>query len=745
MATIIGGFDTGLLDSSLYQLNRNDRTRTGVEGHEEELYVNVSNGNLIIRHLDAFLPSEGEDFTLLRTYNSRGSWNQNVGQGWAINTIALDLSQITSNMITLINADSSRFLFTPDATGVFRSVDGPGAYETITQNKSAKTFTLVQSDQSVLTFDGNGNLLQSQDTNGNLIQYLRQAGKITQIKDDTGHVINYIYSGQNLSQITDETGAVLVSYAYGQGLLAQVTDRSGHVTRYLYNSDGTILSVTLPQSGTEATRQLQFTYTLDTTDTTGKTRTVSAITDAEGNRTTFTYAFNRDNFSKFLGGTTTMVNALGVARTESNAAEFVQWRLANGFYQLWDPGRYTTDPAYAAQANAIRLRHTTLYTYNAHGELLTVTEPRNFTTHYQYDALENLITVIDANADAITQSDDPYFRDLRRDFGYVNSLTGQGKLVSELTASDIAALQERFTTHLEYDGHGNLIKRTDNADNVTRYTYTPFNKLATQTAAMGNALVTSDDAFYQDKRKQLGYIDPTTGAGKLVAQLTAAEIQAILALFTASYSYDAKQNLIEIKSPGGDLTRFTYDSFGNRTKKTVFLDQTDLVTLAKQQITQYFYDAFGNNIKSIDAEGNTTFASFDHFGNRTSFTDGRSGVTTYTYDNDNRLLTVTDPEGHVTVNSYDSVGNRISVKDANGHSVIYVYDRNNMLITVTDPSASGNTAQDRVTRYAYDVVDNRTSATDAEGRTTTYLYREDNRLLTVTTPVVTGADGLPTQ
>ncbi len=37
MATIIGGFDTGLLDSSLYLLNRNDRTRTGVDGHEEDL------------------------------------------------------------------------------------------------------------------------------------------------------------------------------------------------------------------------------------------------------------------------------------------------------------------------------------------------------------------------------------------------------------------------------------------------------------------------------------------------------------------------------------------------------------------------------------------------------------------------------------------------------------------------------------------------------------------------------------
>src|SRR5712692_11152277 len=272
MATIVGGFDTGLGDTSLYLLNRNDRTRTGVDGHQEDLYVNVSNGNLIIRHVDAFLPSQGEDTTILRTYNSRGSWNGNVGQGWSINTIALDLSQITSNLITLVNADTSRFLFKADASGVYHSVDGPGAYETITQNKTAKTFTLVRSDQTVLTFDGNGDLMQSQDTNGNLIQYVRKAGKLTQVKDDTGHVTNYTYgAGGNLSQITDETGAVLVSYAYGQGLLGQVTDRAGHVTRYTYQADGSIAVVTLPHAGTAAKRQLQFIYTVDTSDTTGKT------------------------------------------------------------------------------------------------------------------------------------------------------------------------------------------------------------------------------------------------------------------------------------------------------------------------------------------------------------------------------------------------------------------------------------------------------------------------------------------
>ena len=208
MATIIGGFDTGLADTSLFLLNRNDRTRAGVEGHEEEFYVNVSNGNLMIRQVDAFLPSQGEDTLVMRTYNSRGSWNANNGQGWAINTIVLNLSQITANKITLVNPDSSQFLFFGDTSGtVFRSTDGSGAYETIVQNKTTKQWTLTRSDQTVLTFDVNGDLIQSQDTNGNLITYVRKAGKLTQVKDDTGHVTNYIYSGSNLSQITDETGA----------------------------------------------------------------------------------------------------------------------------------------------------------------------------------------------------------------------------------------------------------------------------------------------------------------------------------------------------------------------------------------------------------------------------------------------------------------------------------------------------------------------------------------------------------
>ncbi|HWO55972.1 MAG TPA: hypothetical protein VNN55_00215, partial [bacterium] len=268
----------------------------------------------------------------------------------------------------------------------------------------------------------------------------------------------------------------------------------------------------------------------------------------------------------------------------------------------------------------------------------------------------------------------------------------------------------------------------------TTFTYTSFNKLASETSAVGNALVSSDDPVSQQKRVELGF-------AALVAGLTAADRQALLDLHTTRYTYDARQNLIERRDAGGDITRFEYDAFGNLTRRIVYLDPSDLADPTKQQITRYAYDAFGNNIETTDGEGHVTRSQYDHFGNLTRFTDARGGITTYTYDADHRLLTVTDPEGHVTVNRYDAVGNRIAVTDANGHSVIHLYDRNNLLIATLD-NADTNPAQNRDTRFVYDIVGNRTSVTDAEGRTTTYTYNARRELVEVRAATVADEAGV---
>ena len=793
MAAVIGGHDTGLLDGSLYLLNRDDKTREGTAGHNEQLYVNVSNGNLIVQHTDAYLPSQGEDFAVVRTYNSRGNWNEGVGQGWTLTT-NVELSQITNSAITLVNADSSVFEFTYDRTNAhYITTDGTGAYETITYDKSTKLYTLTRSDQTRLVFDNNGTLLQSIDTNGNTITYTYASSKLVQVQDDTGHTITYEYGGSQGSELTriiDSELGVLVEYTYAQGLLQTVTDRSGDVTSYVYFTDGTLAKVILPHDPTiEADvgkeRAITFQYDPDTVDNSGTSRLLRYIWDAEGKPTIFEYNFYRDNKGNYNGGETVMINALGYERATSDEQEYVDWRVANGYYAYYETRPQTAQVD--AQISEILENHATWYFYDRQGNITLAGAFKNsggntiyeYADRYGYDADGNLTTIIDANGYALQWSDDQYWRDMRKELGYVDSITGEGLLSDQLTDTQRSELAEYYTTHLEYDNNGNLIKRTDNEDNVTTFTYTSFNKIKSETSAMGHALTTSNEQEYQDKRVELGYAAD-------VALLSATDIDALLDLYTTVYSYDANQNLIEISTPGGDLTVFEYDVYGNVTRKTVYLDQADLVDPAKQQITLFFYDAYGNNVKTIegnawsithsddsywvnmrkefgivDANGNgksvadltqadintlneryTIYNTYDLFGNLLTYTDPNGRVTTYAYDNDNRLTSILDPENNSTFYAYDSVGNRIGVTDANGHTTVYVYDRNNMLIAVQDwKTALGNDPDDRTTTYKYDVVGNRTAVTDANGIETTYLYREDNRLLEVTGPLVQDANG----
>jgi YD repeat-containing protein len=480
-----------------------------------------------------------------------------------------------------------------------------------------------------------------------------------------------------------------------------------------------------------------------------RAKIVTQIIDAAGEVTTFDYDFDlavpagndKGNNKEapplfFYGGTTRMVDALGNARAFSNEQQYVDWRVANGYYTTYDPTLEEGDPGILAQqteAESIRDAHSLSYTYSENGYLTEVIDQHGFHTTYEYDDQDNLIAVTDRNGWGVTNSDSSYFRALRAELGYTD-LAGLGKLVADLTAAEIAELREAYTTHFEYDERGNLIRSIANEDNVTISTYTAFNKIETLVAPMGSALVTRNDQFYQDKRVELGYAAD-------VSSLSAADKDELIALYTTFYEYDANQNLIQRTDPGGDITRHEYDSFGNRTRSIVYLDSGDLTDPNKQQITTYSYDAFGNLVQIVDAEGNITTQEFDHFGNLLRSVDGNGGVSQFSYDNDNRVLSVIDPEGHVTTYAYDAVGNRISVTDANGHTITRVYDVNNNLVTTIDPSDS-DPASDRIRHFQYDVVGSQTTVVDAEGRETSYVYDARRQLVEVVTPEVASDDGV---
>jgi len=843
MSIIIGGHESGVLDSSNALLNRDDNSRIGDTGHGEQLYSNVSNGNLILQQRDAYIPSLGDDFELVRTYNSNGLENGMGGMGGAGLRGGMDSAgnlggwRLSTNItITKIHhsevhapgefiyevtyGDGSTFQFIYDAVkDLWVSTDGAGAYETIqilgkdkaadpTANVQADAnlldkavvFVLTRADQSQYMFDKFGRLLSIVDTNNVRMDFEYDKKNLVKVYDDQGHLFNFIYYNDhqvhhhgNLAQITDETSGVLVSYDYDKfGRLTTVTDRDGHVTNYIYNNYGLLQSISLPNTqlvnGVQEVyqnREIKFDYQevqwydhnyanlQNVGGNSDRSLIVSKITDAEGGETSFEYKFEFSNpkpfadqsngnganagngnaggngggnggvnngnqtkfYREFLGGNTIVVDALGNNRAFSNDQQYVDWRIANGYYATYN----VNDLTLANQTKAIRDQHSLVYNYDKHGYITEVVDQQGFHATYAYNANNDFISTTDRNGWGATQSDSDYYRALRAELGYVDA-SGLGKKVAELSLAEITEILSRFTSTFTYDDRGNLLSSKDNAGHEITFTYATFNKITSMTSAMGNALVSSNEAQYLEKRAELGYVD-AAGNGKAAEALLPNEVAAILALYTTTFDYDANQNLIKRVDAGGDVTTYEYDIYGNRTKQIVYLDANDPLNPAKQQVTQFIYDAFGNNIETIDAKQSHTFNEFDHFGNLIRHTDANGGITTYTYDDDNRLLTITDPEGHVTANTYDAVGNRISVTDANQHTVTYIYDRNNMLLAKIDPSVDGP-AKDRVTEYTYDVIGNNTKIIDAEKRETNYVFNSRRQLVEIITPQVKDANGV---
>ncbi|MET0963467.1 MAG: DUF6531 domain-containing protein [Noviherbaspirillum sp.] len=83
--TVIAGHNLGLDDTSACLLKRNDATGDGTLDRNQSAYINAANGNLLIQEQDVMLTSRGEDFRLVRTYNSRGRLGRadNWGCTWS--------------------------------------------------------------------------------------------------------------------------------------------------------------------------------------------------------------------------------------------------------------------------------------------------------------------------------------------------------------------------------------------------------------------------------------------------------------------------------------------------------------------------------------------------------------------------------------------------------------------------------------------------------------------------------------
>lgn len=168
---------------------------------------------------------------------------------------------------------------------------------------------------------------------------------------------------------------------------------------------------------------------------------------------------------------------------------------------------------------------------------------------------------------------------------------------------------------------------------------------------------------------------------------------------TTRYTYDTVGLMRSASDPEGIVTRFDYDSVGNRIRTTA-----DAGVGRINRISSYSYDALGNVI---------------------TVTDPRGAVTVNKYDAARRLTATVSPSpiagapNLVTTNSFDSQGRLLQVQQSVGDSVLRTtsttWTPTGKPATTTDPKGS-------TTRFTYDALDRRISIRDPMDRVTQFSW-----------------------
>ncbi len=266
-----------------------------------------------------------------------------------------------------------------------------------------------------------------------------------------------------------------------------------------------------------------------------------------------------------------------------------------------------------------------------------------------------------------------------------------------------------YTTRYDYDALGNLIKTTDNQNNIVQI-------------------------WYDSLGRKIKMNDPDMGVW--------------------SYEYDAVGNLKKQTDAKGQILEFNYDALNRLTLKKGLSPEGGL----SLNLATYTYDETSKNYcvgrlsKITDQSGSTEFF-YDKLGREIKSIKTVSGTGSYTversYDAIDRLSTLKYPDGeavtytynpqgieevkglsltYVSNIDYSPTGQLLKIQYGNGTQTSYSYNPNTLRLTnLTTQSPSGK-IQDL--NYSFDNVGNIAQLTDyVNTATQSFNYDDLNRLI----------------
>lgn len=117
------------------------------------------------------------------------------------------------------------------------------------------------------------------------------------------------------------------------------------------------------------------------------------------------------------------------------------------------------------------------------------------------------------------------------------------------------------------------------------------------------------------------------------------------------YHYDSLNRLTQVRKGGESLSRYEYDAFSNRTRKST-----------ENENIRYYYNAANQLIRSEGALPVESY-QYDSRGNMTAVLKGEEIINRYIYDATNRLAYASNAKGQAVDYQYNGLGNRVGMRE----------------------------------------------------------------------------------
>jgi RHS repeat-associated protein len=709
--------------------------------------VTCANGNFAWSRTYLRIPGRGVPLGFTLTFNAHALYR------WTHNYL-MRVDWDSSSMRRVVQENGSTAYFFDDGAGGWHAAGGTQA--TLTRDASGNYVFKRLHDLTSFGFDAGGLLLWQADRNGYRTTITYDSvwpGKPARATDPAGRYLSFDYDSRGrLSTVTDTTGRrVTLGYpaypaSYWQ-VPSSLSDPAGGVTGFAYEGDYLLNMIRSPKATATGSGQVT-TVAYDGS----QLATVGDPTTAR--KMTYSYTNSEAAPGTASTNTTTITDPLGsVVVARHTNQQVTSLTLGNGADQVTTTA--TIDPRTMKPASITDARGAVWrQTLDAHGNVLSATDPLNRTTTYTYNAQDRPLTrtdplnitdtdTYDANGNLLTAS-----RPLtgtstvqRTTYGYDPARPGDLTSITDPTGQ---------VWRYAYNANGDQTSSTDPLGNTATATYDPVGRRLTATTPRGNATGAIASQYttsyaWSALGDLLSLTDPLNGRTTYDYDANRNRIAATdRNLNKTTYVYNVFDQLTTIKRPdgktlkngydnnshvvsqtdgGGNTTTYGYDSLNRLTSRTD--------PLSRQQT--YGYNANGQHTRTTDATGRTTTRSYDLAGQLTaiSYSDGATAGVTYGYDGDGRRVSMTDGSGQSTY-SYDSLHRLVSHRDGAAQTVGFGWDLADRQTAITYPPSLGG-GGGTVTR-GYDAAGRMTSVRDWLNRTTTFGYDRDSNRISQTYP-----------